>query len=243
MAARGGTLSEMQSERRLWEGDEEVLVEMRPHPAMLVAPIVAAGGALALAIAIAFLFPSAPISVAWVLVAMVGLPALWCAGRVVRWRSERFVVTGHRIVQRRGVLRREILQVRLARVAEIECRQGMFDTLIGRGRLVLDVAGSDVPLVLDDVRRPRRVQRIVSGALDARDGVAAASTGARPSSAGSAPRAPRSADTPPSGTVRVARAVGGSVPEALLQLGELRRRGIISEAEFSAKKAELLDRL
>lgn len=233
----------MPSERRLWEGDEEVLVEMRPHPAMLIAPAVAAVGALVLAIVIAVRFSSAPISVAWVLAAMVLLPALWCAGRTLRWRSERFVVTGRRIVRRRGVLRRVVVQVRLARVAEIECRQSFFDTVIGRGRLVLEVAGSDGPLVVDDVRRPRRVQRIVNAALDARDGVVAADVGGRAAPSRVAPRPARPADTPPSGTARVGGAARGSVPEALFQLGELRRRGILTESEFSAKKAELLDRL
>ena len=34
-----------------------------------------------------------------------------------------------------------------------------------------------------------------------------------------------------------------SVADRLLQLDELHRRGIVSDAEFASKKAELLDRL
>lgn len=243
----------MSAERRLPQGDEEVLVEMRPHPAVLLAPLLALAGALALAIAIAVHFPSAPVSVAWVLAAMIALPALWCAVRTVRWRAARFVVTRRRIVQRRGVLRRELVQLRLARVAEVECRQRVLDALIGRGSLVFEVAGADAPLVVDDVRRPRRVQRMVSAELDARDDTWAAwpdDRRAAPARSGTGDRARGrvAADTPPHGTARHAtaspgRASGASIPEALLQLGELRRRGVISEAEFSAKKAELLDRL
>ena len=37
--------------------------------------------------------------------------------------------------------------------------------------------------------------------------------------------------------------VGPSIPEQIDQLDQLRQRGVISEAEFAAKKAELLDRL
>jgi hypothetical protein len=33
------------------------------------------------------------------------------------------------------------------------------------------------------------------------------------------------------------------VADRLMQLGELRRRGIVSAAEFEAKKAELLEQL
>jgi hypothetical protein len=43
----------------------------------------------------------------------------------------------------------------------------------------------------------------------------------------------------------VTRLHGGedSVADRLVQLDELRRRGILTEAEFASKKAELLDRL
>jgi hypothetical protein len=37
--------------------------------------------------------------------------------------------------------------------------------------------------------------------------------------------------------------VGGSVPEQIRQLAELRDQGILTVAEFEAKKAELLARL
>jgi len=62
------------------------------------------------------------------------------------------------------------------------------------------------------------------------------------------PRAARLAisdDTPPSGIARSARAAHGddSVADRLMQLDELRRRGIVTDEEFSSKKAELLDRL
>ena len=40
---------------------------------------------------------------------------------------------------------------------------------------------------------------------------------------------------------RPAAAGGDSIPEQIAQLDELRRRGVLTEAEFQAKKAELLD--
>ncbi len=52
-------------------------------------------------------------------------------------------------------------------------------------------------------------------------------------------------DTPPSGIARVSPSPHGeeTVAERLVQLDELRRRGIVTDAEFASKKAELLDRL
>jgi len=243
----------MPSERDRLPGDEQMLAEMRPHPAIVAPPLLALGVAVALAVVITLHFPSAPVAVAWVLVAMVGLPALWSVGRVVRWRTTRLVVSNRRILYRRGVLRRDVVQLRLQRVAEVECRQTLVDRLIGRGRLVFEVAAGDGPLVVDDVRRPRWLQRLVSAELDALDHVgAAARFGAHSASGRAGPDAwPPSSDTPPHGNARTNRATAGSVSgtrsgsvrDTLLQLDELRRRGVISESEFSAKKAELLDRL
>ena len=56
---------------------------------------------------------------------------------------------------------------------------------------------------------------------------------------------PSSTTRRPSGIARAAPRPTGddSVAERLMQLDELRRRGIVTDAEFAIKKAELLDRL
>lgn len=240
----------MPSERDLLLGDEEMLAEMRPHPAVVLPPFLVLAAAVAIAVVVMVEFGSAPVAAVWVLVAMVALPALWCCGRLLRWRTTRFMVTDRRILYRRGILRRELVQLRLQRVAEVECDQTLVDRAIGRGRLVFDVLGAEGQLVVDDVRRPRRVQRLVSGELDARD---PAFSPPRPGRGGAAVRdgggtwpSARRSDTPPHGTAAAATAAVQatcSVSDALIQLDGLRRRGVISQAEFSAKKAELLDRL
>ena len=118
-------------------------------------------------------------------------------------------------------------------------------------------------LVFDHVPRPAAVQSVITEQIDAlrhRAGVPI-TTGAGPGARnGTAPPrsplplgagGPRSqelgitGDTPPSGTAAVARSPYGedSVAARLVQLDELRRRGIVTEAEFASKKAELLDRL
>ena len=52
-----------------------------------------------------------------------------------------------------------------------------------------------------------------------------------------APTAPSAAPTPPPGTDRF------EIRDRLIELDDLRRRGILSEEEFAAKKSELLDRI
>lgn len=242
--------------------DEELLAEVRPHPALLAAPVALVVVALAAAVAIAVHFSNAPVAVAWVLAAMVALPACWTFGRLLQWRSACFVVTSSRLIYRRGVLRRDVVQLRLHRVAEVHLRQTLRGRLIGYGRLVFEVAGADVPLVIEDVRGPRSLQRLITAQLDrldrARGGPPPTGAADRRTATASgqweeapAPGSTRRrsfGDTPPRGVAAAGpppahASEAGSVPEQLFQLDELRRRGIVTDAEFAAKKAELLSRL
>ena len=254
----------MGSARDLLHEDEELLVEARPHPVAVVVPVlllaVAAGGAAAIALA----YPGAPTFVAWVLVAMVALPALWSLVRFLRWRSSRFLVTSRRILSQRGVLGRDVVQLRFQRVAEVHLSQSLGQRLVGTGRLVFEVAGAADPLAVDDVRWPRRLQRVIDAQLDRFDlvGDAGRSTRDVPRASGTLP--PRAAapalpedpvaprgrgvparswtDTPPHGVV-LEDEEDRSVPGQILQLDELRRRGLLTDDEFAAKKTELLGRL
>lgn len=254
--------------RNALDDDEEILAELRPHAVYVVPPLLVVALAVAIAVVIAVHFPGAPVTVAWVLGAMVLFPALWAAARIVRWRAVRFLVTTTRLVYRRGVFRRDVVQLRLQRVAEVHCTQTILGRLIGCGSLVFEVATGDGPLVVDDVRRPRSLQRVITRALDemepAYDRVWRTAPGpaspygsalptqpaqfAQPAPAYAGPPTRTWSDTPPHGLVQDraqsdADFTPASVPGRLVQLDELRRRGIISQAEFAAKKAELLHRL
>ena len=89
--------------RRVLADDEEVLVDLRPHWVFLLGPAVLTVVAVAVAIAVAVEFPKAPVAVAGVLAVMVAVPALWLAGRVIRWLGISLVVTTTRLIYRQGV--------------------------------------------------------------------------------------------------------------------------------------------
>jgi membrane protein YdbS with pleckstrin-like domain len=283
---------------RVLDEDEEVLVDLRPHWVFLLGPVVLTAVAVAVAVAVVARFPKAPVAVAGVLAAMVAVPGLWLLGRVVRWLGISLVVTTDRIVYRRGIFSRDMVQLRLQRVAEVHCTQTIVDRLIGNGRVVVELTG-EPPMAIDDVRRPRALQRVINRQLDElAHGGPAASPGRDQPLAPYPPATPAghpapqpgyplasatyaTDDTPPHGTLRHAVSTsvppspalpppgfadptgpGGSplptvavqgpppappapasIPEQLIQLDDLRRRGIISDGEFEAKKAELLSRL
>lgn len=241
--------------RRVLADDEEVLVDLRPHWVFFAGPVILTAVAVAVAITIAVKFPTAPVAVAGVLAALVAAPLLWLAARVVRWLGISLVVTTARILYRQGIFGRDMVQLRLQRVTEVHFAQTLVDRLIGSGRLVVEITGGD-PMVLDDVRRPRALQRVINRQLDelaSAKPYAGAIPGEHPVDA---TRLPSMDETPPHGvpmppavpstasqSAPAPSAPVQTIPDQLIQLDDLRRRGIISDGEFAVKKTELLRRL
>ena len=99
---------------------------------------------------------------------------------------------------------------------KITFRQSIFERIIGAGDLAIESAGERGQETFTDVRRPAIVQQEIYRQVEA--------TRAREAQRASGSHAL-------------------SVPEQLDKLDELRQRGVISQAEFDAKKAKLLDQI
>jgi uncharacterized membrane protein YdbT with pleckstrin-like domain len=157
---------------------------------------------------------SLPAVVNWVAIGALALSVLWLLGRYIRWASTSLVVTTSRIVRRTGVLARSGREIPLAALTDISYHQRLFQRIIGAGDLLLESAGRQGQEVFPDLPGPARIQQVIATQVDrARRQNGAAGPGA------------------------------GSIPAQIEELDGLRRRGLITDAEFQAKKAELLDRL
>jgi hypothetical protein len=155
--------------------------------------------------------------------------------------------------------------------------------VVATGRLIVDVQGEDDAVVLEFVRKPAIVQRVVNGQInelcggggaepvpeelrhigvrgrrfqpDPEDGphtppfgvpVVSAEGDAQvqPERPGPAPTSVSSAPSgAPPGSGPGSGATASEIRDRLIELDDLRQRGIISEEEFAAKKAELLSRI
>jgi uncharacterized membrane protein YdbT with pleckstrin-like domain len=176
--------------------------------------------------------------------ALVAVTALWLSTRLVRWFASTLTVTTYRIVQRSGVMARHGLELRLERVNQLSYNQSLADRLLRTGELLVEVGGDTGVVVFDHVPRPAAVQSVITEQITAMRRRADAWSSAVPETWDPMERWP-TGDTPASGIPVVTRPAtpDGSVADRLVQLDELRRRGIVDDAEFKAKKAELLDRL
>ena len=248
--------------RRLLTEGEEVVVEVHPHWAFLGWTVPVSVLALAALVAQSVGWSSAPRFVHDTLYGLLGLALLWTAVRTLKWRTTTVVITNVRLVARRGVLSRSGLDVRLDRMNEISYHQSIVERVLGTGRLMVEVGGETGVVIFDHMRRPAALASVVQeqlanwrrGLVPGANAPAPAPSPPEPAQgSGQPPRlydrsdAPRRSfsDTPPAGYGARSDKVDPKNPVAqrLIELDELRRRGILSESEFAAKKAELLEDL
>jgi membrane protein YdbS with pleckstrin-like domain len=153
--------------RNFLNDDEEILVELRPHWVFFARPLFTAVAVLAAVITLLVAVPSIPNWLADALLILAAIPALWLAGRLLRWAKYLLVLTSTRIVVRRGVLGRITVQIRLQRITGISLSQKLWERVVSTGRLIIEVQGEDDAVVLQFVRKPAIVQRVINGQINA----------------------------------------------------------------------------
>jgi len=222
--------------RRLLTDGEAIVVELRPSWAFLGWPLVAFAAAAVLAGGLDIAFSPLPTAAGDALLIVLGIAALWLAGRAARWVTTTLALTTTRVVERSGVLGRRALEIRLDRINELSYHQSLLARLARTGEVMVEVGGETGVVMFEHVRRPAAFQSLITEQMSA---FQLGRRAVRAPAAGPGPDA-----TPPTGAPPVrAAAPTASVADRLVQLGELRRRGIVNEAEYEAKKAELLRQL
>jgi uncharacterized membrane protein YdbT with pleckstrin-like domain len=151
--------------------------------------------------------------------------AVWLTLKYFQWRMTYFVVTSRRVIYRTGVISKHGVEIPLERINNINFHQRVIDRIIGAGDLDIESAGRDGQSHFDFIRHPDGVQHEIYRQMEARNmPVAMVQPQAAPAAAPAAPAPP-------------------GVPEQIEQLAHLRDQGHITDAEFEAKKAELLGRM
>ena len=201
--------------KNLLHNEEKLILDLRPHWWFMFKPVIAVLAAIALAVVVLANDLHDIIKIAAGVV--VAVAAVWLAIRWARWATTNFVVTSDRLIYRHGVLSKSGIEIPLDRVNTIFFNQSIFERMLRSGDLVIESAGERGRQNFTDIRKPSLVQNVIYQQIEDNEN--------------------RKFD----------RAAGGkreeSIPEQIDKLDDLRKRGVISQAEFDAKKAQLLDRL
>jgi len=151
----------------------------------------------------------------------------WFLVRFVQWISTHFVLTSDRVMSREGVLSKRGIEIPLERINTVFFEQGIFERMLGLGDLEIESASKDGAQRFEDIRRPSDVQKEIYIQMESNDNRKMDRMGHAASGGHQAP----------------APAPGAGIGDQINQLAMLRDQGHLTEAEFQAKKAELLSRM
>lgn len=213
--------------------DEEIVVDLRPHW-WYIAP---SSAVLAVALLLGVVVLANDLwDVLDILIGVAVLVALgWFATRYAQWMTTDFVVTTDRVIYRVGVFAKQGTEIPVEKINAVHFSQRIFERMLGLGTLRIESAAESGASEFEDIRKPSLVQNLIYQQMDLQGDREVQRL---------AQAAQRGAEEGQQARVDVPEvAPTASIPEQIEKLDELRRRGAITEEEFQAKKAQLLDRM
>jgi uncharacterized membrane protein YdbT with pleckstrin-like domain len=150
--------------------DEEIVAHLHPHWITLVPATLWFIAICALAgVGIAFA-PDSGTGQAAVLIAIIVVGAIllcWLSfAPWVRWRTTHYVITTHRLLIRRGVLRHSGRDIALQRITDVGFTQSLWDRIVGAGTLTIESAGEHGQETLTNIPKSNEQQQLINRLIE-----------------------------------------------------------------------------
>lgn len=160
----------MNALHRYLANDEQVVLEVRRHPAVLVSPVLAAFLAIVAGIVVGiFLTPSSTHDLVDTVAGLVVLFFILRAGwRVWEWWADRIIVSDQRIFEISGVLTRTVASMPVGRVTDMTYKRTVAGRLLGFGEIIVESAGQEQGLSsIDHIPHPDHFYRTITSLVTA----------------------------------------------------------------------------
>lgn len=166
-----------------------------------------------LVVAVLATYPIYPI--AFYGIFLVVVPLIGMLNDILVWRNKAYIVTNRRVIQIAGVFNKDVVDSSLEKVNDIKMSQSFLGRLFGYGDIEI-LTGSEMGANLfHEINQPVEFKQAMLNAKE-RMGFDETNHDARPQT---------------------------DIPTLIARLDDLRKKGILSEAEFQEKKAELLGKM
>jgi uncharacterized membrane protein YdbT with pleckstrin-like domain len=169
---------------------------------------------------IAFIIGGSLIASPFYPVAIYGLililvPLVGILNDVLVWRNKAYIVTNRRVIQIAGVLNKDVVDSSLEKVNDIKMSQSFLGRIFGFGDVEILTASEMPANMFHQIAEPVEFKTAM---LNAKERLGFEELG-------------------------IAAHAVEDIPSMIEKLDSLRKRGILSEAEFQQKKAELLAKM
>jgi uncharacterized membrane protein YdbT with pleckstrin-like domain len=146
---------------------------------------------------------------------LIVVPVIGLLNDVMVWRNKAYIVTNRRVIQISGVFNKDVVDSSLEKVNDVKMSQSFFGRMFGFGDIEILTASELGVNLFHEIANPVEFKTAM---LNAKEKMGFQEMG------------------------MVAHAIE-DIPSMIEKLDMLRKRGIVSEAEFQKKKAELLAKM
>ena len=148
-------------------------------------------------------------------IALVLVPLIGILSDILVWRNKAYIVTNRRVIQIAGVFNKDVVDSSLEKVNDVKMSQSFLGRMFGFGDIEILTASELGVNLFHQIANPVEFKTAM---LNAKEKLGFEEIGA------------------------MAQAIE-DIPTMIEKLDSLRKRGILSEAEFQQKKAELLAKM
>jgi membrane protein YdbS with pleckstrin-like domain len=134
---------------------------------------------------------------------------------ILRWNSRRYIITNFRVIQVTGVFSKQVVDSSLEKVNDVKMSQSFFGRIFGYGDIEILTASE---LGVNLFRRIAEPIKFKTAMLNAKERLGFDGMAGRPRA-------------------------DADIPSMISELDALRKQGVLSEAEFERKKAELMAKM
>jgi len=182
---------------------------------------------------------------------------VWLPIQIARWKARRYVLTNRRVIESAGLMRKTTIDAGLDKITDVSYAQPWLGKMLGYGDISV-VTAAGAPIDLDQIIGANEFKKAImeaqeglireragmmmGGSAAAMAAVAAVPVTAPVSGVPSAP-APASFVESPVPVAEPRASTPNEITAMLASLTDMKEAGTITEADFEAKKRELLDRL
>jgi uncharacterized membrane protein YdbT with pleckstrin-like domain len=146
--------------------NEQQVITVRRHPAILIGPsLLTLGGLIVAGVLTATVLHGngALVTVVWVAWLVLFVRMIW---KAVNWAVDFFVVTSHRILLTSGLLTRKVAMMPLTKVTDMSFQRTFAGRVLGFGEFIIESAGQDQALRnIDHIPYPEQLYLEVCGML------------------------------------------------------------------------------
>lgn len=218
---------------QLLASNEEIKYEAHQHPFVFFARILAETIVLIFLLGAAYFITRTQWEGNTYLSIALGIIALLVLGSTVvdflRWRNEKFLLTDRRVIHLRGIINKATMDSSLEKINDVQMRQTFFGRMFNYGDLEVQTANENSDNFFSHIRAPLEFKRAMMNAKAEHD------------------RTPNEYFNPAAVAAyqqsAAPRLTQQQIEEQLLRLNELRQKNLISDADFDAKKRDILNRL